>query len=64
LENLDKEKFIGIPVYVSKNGELFTGENLLKSKLTAIYWQFPISHKEHSHIWTVKKKDYSPQAIN
>ena len=30
LENLDKEKFVGIPVYVSKNGELFTGDNLLK----------------------------------
>ena len=30
LENLDKEKFIGIPVYVSKNGEFFTGDNLLK----------------------------------
>lgn len=30
LENLDKEKFIGIPVYASKNGELFTGNNLLK----------------------------------
>ena len=30
LENLDKEKFEGIPVYVSKNGELFTGDNLLK----------------------------------
>ena len=30
LENLDKEKFIGIPVYVSKNGELFTGDALLK----------------------------------
>jgi D-alanine-D-alanine ligase len=30
LENLDKEKFVGIPVYVSKNGELFTGTNLLK----------------------------------
>jgi D-alanine-D-alanine ligase len=30
LENLDKEKFIGIPVYVSKNGELFTGDRLLK----------------------------------
>jgi len=30
LENLDKEKFIGIPVYVSKSGELFTGNNLLR----------------------------------
>jgi D-alanine-D-alanine ligase len=30
LENLDKEKFIGIPVYVSKTGELFTGDNLLQ----------------------------------
>jgi len=30
LENLDKEKFIGIPIYVSKKGELFTGDNLLK----------------------------------
>jgi len=30
LENLDKDKFIGIPIYVSKNGELFTGDNLLK----------------------------------
>jgi len=26
LENLDKEKFIGIPIYVSKKGELFTGD--------------------------------------
>jgi D-alanine-D-alanine ligase len=30
LENLDKEKFVGIPVYVSKDGELFTGDELLK----------------------------------
>jgi D-alanine-D-alanine ligase len=30
LENLDKDKFIGIPVYVSKDGELFTGNELLK----------------------------------
>jgi D-alanine-D-alanine ligase len=30
LENLDKEQFVGIPIYVSKNGELFTGEELLK----------------------------------
>ena len=30
LENLDKEKFIGIPIYVSKNGELFTGNELLE----------------------------------
>jgi D-alanine-D-alanine ligase len=30
LENLDKEKFIGIPIYVSKTGELFTGDELLK----------------------------------
>jgi D-alanine-D-alanine ligase len=33
LENLDKEKFIGIPIYVSKNGELFTGDSLLKIEL-------------------------------
>jgi len=32
LKNLDKEKFIGIPVYVSKNGECFTGDNLLRIK--------------------------------
>lgn len=30
LENLDKEKFLGIPIYVSKDGELFTGDRLLK----------------------------------
>src|ERR1035437_3433382 len=30
LENLDKEKFLGIPIYVSKDGELFTGDKLLK----------------------------------
>ena len=30
LENLDKEKFIGIPIYVAKNGDCFTGNNLLK----------------------------------
>jgi D-alanine-D-alanine ligase len=30
LENLDKEKFVGIPIYVSKSGELFTGEELLE----------------------------------
>jgi D-alanine-D-alanine ligase len=30
LENLDKEKFEAIPIYVSKNGDCFTGDNLLK----------------------------------
>lgn len=29
LENLDKEKFDAIPIYVSKNGECFTGDKLL-----------------------------------
>ncbi|MGA2967650.1 MAG: D-alanine--D-alanine ligase family protein [Candidatus Levyibacteriota bacterium] len=33
LENLDKEKFEAIPIYVSKNGELFTGDSLLKIEI-------------------------------
>ena len=30
LKNLDKDKFIGIPIYVAKNGECFTGDKLLQ----------------------------------
>src|ERR1035437_8396699 len=64
LENLDKEKFIGIPIYVSKNGELFTGDNLLKIESYRNLLEIPQKSRRAQPYLDNKEKGIQPVSNN